>query len=90
MMSALRKYLIAGLLVWVPLGATVVIVKLVIDLMDLTLLLFPERYHPENLWGFTIPGLGLLLALVIVVLTGVLAANLLGRKLVDVWENVLG
>jgi uncharacterized membrane protein len=90
MMSNIRKYLIAGLLVWVPLAATVLIIKLVIDLMDMTLLLFPERLHPENLWGFTIPGTGLILAVIVVFVTGVLAANLLGRKLVDVWENILG
>jgi len=90
MMSTFRKYLIAGLLVWVPLAATVLIIKLVIDLMDKTLLLFPEQYHPEILWGFTIPGTGLILAVIVVFVTGVLAANLLGRKLVDVWENILG
>jgi len=90
MMSTIRKYLIAGLLVWVPLAATVLIIKLVIDLMDMTLLLFPEGLHPQNLWGFTIPGTGLILALIVVFVTGVLAANLLGRRLVVIWENILG
>lgn len=90
MISSLRKYLIAGLLVWIPLAATVFIVKLVIDLLDMTILLVPDRFHPENLWGFTIPGIGLVFALAVVILTGVLAANLIGRKLVDLWENILG
>lgn len=90
MIAMLRKYLIAGLLVWVPLGATVVIIKLVIDMMDMLLLLFPEQYHPQNLWGFVVPGTGLLLALLILMLTGFLAANLIGRRLVQLWEMILG
>lgn len=90
MIAALRKYLIAGLLVWIPLAATVLIVKLVIDLMDRILLLFPDRLHPENLWGFAVPGIGLVLALAILILTGALVANLVGRTLVDLWERILG
>ena len=90
MMSMLRKYLIAGLLVWVPLGATVVIIKLVIDTLDMLLLLFPDQYQPEKLWGFTLPGAGLVLALVVLVLTGFLAANLIGRRFVHWWEVILG
>lgn len=89
-MSTLRKYLIAGLLVWIPLAATVLIIKLVIDIMDRTILLLPAQYQPENLWGFTIPGVGLVLALGVLILTGALAANLVGRKLVDLWERILG
>ena len=89
-MSTLRKYLIAGLLVWIPLAATFLILKLVIDIMDMTILLLPEAFQPENLWGFTIPGLGLILALAILILTGALAANLIGRRLVELWENILG
>jgi uncharacterized membrane protein len=89
-MSTLRKYLIAGLLVWIPLAATVFIIKLVVDLMDMTILLLPENLQPQNLWGFTIPGLGLVLAVAVLILTGALAANLIGRTLVDLWENILG
>jgi uncharacterized membrane protein len=89
-MSTLRKYLIAGLLVWLPLAATIFIIKLVVDLMDLTILLLPENLHPQNLWGFTIPGMGLILALTVLILTGALAANLIGRSMVELWENVLG
>ena len=89
-MSTLRKYLIAGLLVWIPLAATVFIVKLVIDLMDMTILLLPDRLHPENLWGFTLPGMGLVLALAVLIMTGALAANLIGKTMVDLWEKILG
>ena len=88
-MATLRKYLIAGLLVWLPLAATVVIIKLVIDLLDKTILLLPLAYRPESLFGFSVPGFGLILAIGVLVLTGMLAANLLGRRLVALWEAIL-
>ena len=81
--------MIAGLLVWLPLAATVVIIKLVINLLDKIILILPLKYQPESLFGFYIPGFGLLLALGVLVLTGMLAANLLGRELVAVWESIL-
>jgi len=89
MMMLLRKYLIAGLLVWLPLAATVVIIKLVIDLLDKTILLLPLEYRPESLFGFSIPGFGLVLAIAVLILTGMLAANLLGKQLVAFWEAIL-
>ena len=89
MMGTLRKYLIAGLLVWLPLAATIVIVSFVIDLLDGTILLLPPRYRPEALLGFSVPGFGVVLAIAILLLTGMLAANLLGRRLVAIWEAVL-
>ena len=90
MMAALRKYIIAGLLVWLPLVITVAIIKFVIDLLDGTILLLPPDYRPEALLGFSIPGFGIILAVVILLLTGMFAANLLGRRLVQFWEAALG
>ena len=90
MMATLRKYLIAGLLVWLPLAATVVIVRMVIGLLDKTMLLLPPEYRPETVIGFTLPGMGLILSIAILLLTGMLAANLIGRRLVDAWESILG
>lgn len=89
MMSHFRRYLIAGLLVWVPLGITWFVIKFMIDLMDQTLLLLPVSLRPESLVGFRIWGLGVVLTLVILLVTGVIAANLVGRKLVHVGERVL-
>ena len=89
-MTALRKYIIAGLLVWLPLLITVAIIKFVIDLLDGTILLLPPEYRPEALLGFSIPGFGILLAVGVLILTGMFAANLLGRRLVQVWETALG
>lgn len=88
-MGLIRRYLVAGLLVWLPLVATVLVVRLLVQWLDHSLLLLPQDYHPENLLGFSIPGLGVVLSLLIVFLTGVVAANLFGRKLVSLWELVL-
>ena len=89
-MRLLRKYLIAGLLVWLPLAATVVIIKLLIDLLNKTILLFPPEWQPETLFGISIPGFGIIIGVLILILTGVFAANLFGRKLVGFWEAILG
>ena len=86
----MRKYIIAGLLVWLPLVITVAIIKFVIDILDRTILLLPPDYRPEALLGFSIPGFGIILAVAILVVTGMFAANLLGRRLVSVWEAALG
>jgi uncharacterized membrane protein len=88
-MSTLRKYIIAGLLVWLPLAATVVIIKMVIDLLDKTILLLPPEWQPASVLGISIPGFGVILAIAILLITGMLAANLFGRKLVNFWEAVL-
>jgi uncharacterized membrane protein len=84
-----RRYFIAGVLVWVPLGITVLIIKLLVEFMDRSLLLLPPTWRPEALLGVHIPGLGIVLALLLVMITGVVAANLLGRRLVTAWESVL-
>jgi uncharacterized membrane protein len=88
-MSLLRRYLVAGLLVWLPLVTTFLVVSLLVEWMDHSLLLLPEKYRPENLLGFPIPGLGVVLSLLILLLTGLVAANFLGRQLVVGWERLL-
>ena len=88
-MSTLRRYLIAGILVWLPLGVTVLVVQLFIDLLDGSMLLVPPQYHPEVLFGFSIPGLGVILSIVIILLTGMIAANFFGKQLVAAWESLL-
>jgi uncharacterized membrane protein len=88
-MPTFRRYLIAGLLIWVPLGITILVVRLLIKWLDGTVSLIPEAYRPENLLGYAIPGLGVLISFIVVILTGVFAANLFGRKLVRLWERLL-
>lgn len=88
-MSFLRRYLVAGLLVWMPLGVTFLVVRVLVNWMDNSLLLIPEAYRPENLLGFHIPGIGVVLSLLIVFITGMFAANLFGRSMVSLWEHAL-
>ena len=88
-MKHLRRYLVAGLLVWIPLGVTVFILRVLIGLMDKTLLLIPAQYRPEEWLGFTVPGLGLILTLLVLLVTGLLAANIVGRSMVGLWESLL-
>lgn len=89
-MTHFRRYLTAGLLVWVPLGVTILIIAFLVDLMDQTLLLLPAAYRPDALLGFHIPGLGVLLTFLVVLSTGMVVANLFGRQLVNIGERVLG
>jgi len=89
MIAKLRGYLIAGLLVWVPLGITVLVVKLLVDLMDATVVLLPPAWRPEALFGINTPGLGFALTFIVVILTGVAVANLIGRRLIAAWESLL-
>jgi uncharacterized membrane protein len=84
-----RRYLIAGLLVWVPILVTVLVVRFILGLMDQTLLLLPPSVRPEALFGVHIPGLGLLLAVLLLVFTGVLVSNIIGRSLVALWEDLM-
>lgn len=88
-MKHLRRYLVAGLLVWIPLGVTIFILRVLIGLMDRSLLLIPQQYRPEEWLGFTIPGLGLILTLLVLLITGLLAANIVGRSMVGIWESML-
>jgi len=84
-----RRYVIAGLLVWVPILVTVLVVRFILDLMDQTLLLLPAAARPEALFGVHIPGLGLVLAVLLLIFTGMLVSNFIGRSLVGLWEDLL-
>ena len=85
----MKRYLIAGLLVWVPIGITIWVLAFLVNSLDQILLLFPESARPESLVGFHIPGIGVLVAFVILLVTGMLAANFLGQRLIRGWEAVL-
>lgn len=86
---SLRSYLVAGVLVWLPILATVWVVTFLLHLMDRTLLLLPEAYRPQALVGFALPGLGAVFALAVLLLTGILVTNLIGRRLVIWGEELL-
>ncbi len=90
MMADIRRYLVAGLLVWVPLGVTLLIINFLVGLADQSLLLLPEGWRPDHLLGIHIPGFGFLLVLSVVFVTGVVVANLFGQQLIGLGERILG
>lgn len=85
----LRRWLVAGILVWAPLAVTFWVVNALISFMDKSIVLLPSAYRPEALLGFEVPGMGAFFAIVIVLLTGALVANILGRSLIHAWERLL-
>ncbi len=85
----MKKYFITGLLIWVPLVITVWVLALIVQTMDQSWLLLPEAYRPEALFGVHIPGIGALMTLLVVFVTGLVTANIVGQKLVRFWEAVL-
>ena len=89
MMPRLRRYFVAGLLVWLPLVATYFVLSISIKFIDRSLLLLPPKFRPENLIGFEIPGLGVILTVLLVFVTGLIVANFFGRRLVGLWESLV-
>jgi uncharacterized membrane protein len=85
----LRRYLVTGLILWVPIGITIWVLTLIVSTLDKTLLLIPEQYRPETLLGFAIPGLGVLLTLLVLLVTGVAARNFFGQQLIKGWDRIL-
>jgi len=88
-MTNIKRYFITGLLIWVPLGITIWVLDALTSALDQTLLVLPEQWRPEHLLGFNIPGLGVVLTALVVLLTGVFAGNLLGQRMVKIWEGLL-
>jgi len=85
----MKKYLITGLLIWIPLVITIWVLTLIVETLDRTLLLLPQNFR-EGSWLLThVPGMGVVMTLVIVFVTGVLAANFIGERLVRLWNAIL-
>jgi uncharacterized membrane protein len=101
-MQRLRRYLVAGILVWLPLGVTFFLLSFLVGLMDKTLHLLPENIRPER-WSLpewvpewvriflpdVVPGLGVILTIIVLLATGLLATNIVGRSVVGGWEALL-
>jgi len=85
----LRKYLIAGLLIWLPLAITLWVLDFIVTTMDRTLTVLPASLHPDQVLGFHMPGLGLVMSVIILLVTGALAANIIGARMFSWWESVL-
>lgn len=85
-----RRYLITGLLVLVPLVITIWVLKTLIGVMDQSLLLLPQAWRPDNRLGVHIPGFGVILTVLIVLVTGMIATNFFGKRIIQMWEAMLG
>lgn len=85
----MKRYFITGLLIWVPLGITIWVLQALIGTMDQSLQLLPGSLQPKVLFGFHVPGLGAILTVLIVFITGLATANILGQRMVRFWEGVL-
>lgn len=88
-MSYFRRYFISGLLVWLPIWATIMVIRFLVELLDNSLLLLPPAYRPDVLFGMHIPGMGVLLTLVVIMVTGFVAANFLGLKIMAIWDSLM-
>jgi uncharacterized membrane protein len=84
-----KKYLIPGLLIWLPLAITLWILDIILATLDRTLVLLPASWHPDSIFGFHVPGFGLILSVAIVLTTGALARNFVGNRLLQWWEGLL-
>jgi len=85
----LRRYLVGRLLLWLPIVVTIFVLKFLVGLMDQTMLLVPAQWRPEAILGLGIPGLGLLLAVIVLLVTGLAVTNLVGRQLVTWWDDLM-
>ncbi len=89
MKKSIRSYLLAGLVVWMPILVTMWILQFIVELLDSSIALLPDAYQPSNLLGINVPGLGVVFSLVVLLLTGVLVTNYMGQLLVGWSERFL-
>lgn len=87
--KSLRGYLLAGLVIWLPILVTMGVLNFLITLLDKTLELLPRTYQPDQLLGVHIPGLGVILSLLLLIMTGILATNYLGQRFMGWGESIL-
>ena len=96
-MKRLRRYLVAGILVWLPLGVTILLIRFIVRQMDRSIGLIPQKFQPgillQDLFNTEevvhIPGLGVILTIILLLITGVLTANIVGRSFLKGWESLL-
>jgi uncharacterized membrane protein len=86
MIGLIRKYFISGLLVWLPIWVTLLVIKFLVDLLSKSLLLLPPEYQPDVLLGFHVPGSGVILTVLVIFFTGLFAANVIGSGMVSLWD----
>jgi uncharacterized membrane protein len=89
MMALIRRYFFSGLLVWLPIWVTILVIKFLVDILSNTLLMLPRQYHPDALIGFHIPGIGVLITLCVIFFTGVIVANFVGKRLIVIGDAMI-
>lgn len=85
----MRRYFVTGLLVWLPIVVTFAVIAWIVGTLDTLIDWLPERWQPEALVGYRIPGLGVVAAVSLVFATGVVAANVLGQRIIELWESLI-
>ncbi|MCE1187050.1 DUF502 domain-containing protein [Zoogloea sp.] len=85
----MKKYFVTGLLIWTPLVITFMVLAWIVNTLDQVLLLVPAHFRPEALFGFPVPGVGVLISVALLLITGLAAANFVGQRLVGFWEALL-
>lgn len=85
----MKKYFVTGLLIWIPLVITLMVLAWIVNTLDQILLIAPAAVRPDALLGFHLPGVGVLVTLLLILLTGLAAANFVGQRLVGFWEGLL-
>lgn len=90
MMSSLRRYFISGLLVWLPIWITILAIKFLVDILSSIFTLLPHRFRPDELIGLHIPGIDFIITLLVILLTGLIVANFVGRQFVALWDALIG
>lgn len=90
MFAALRRYIFSGLLVWIPIWVTLLVIRFLARILDGAYHAVPVRFQLDTLLGVHIPGIGIIFTIVLLLLTGMIAANFLGKKLVSWWDSLIG
>ncbi len=85
----LKRYFIAGLLVWVPIVITIAVIRFLVNLLDNTVALLPHQYQPEQWLGTHIPGIGVAFSLIVLFLTGLFVTNIIGHRIVALWDKTV-
>ena len=90
MMAYIRRCFISGLLLWLPIWVTLLVIKFLVDILGNSITMLPHQYQPDALLGFHIPGIGFLITVLVIFFTGMVVANFLGRGIVRFWDAIIG
>jgi uncharacterized membrane protein len=90
MLALLRRYFISGLLVWIPIWVTLLVIHFILSLLNNAYIALPKRFQLDTYLGFHVPGIGVVVTLLIIFITGMIVANFLGKRLVALWDGIVG